>query len=159
MAADTQDDWERLCGGLELPSLAGDARFRERVGRRQNDEALANVLAGIFGGRTASEWLARLRGAGVPCAEVTEGYNIGYFEDEHIAANGMFREYEHRVYGRMRYAADGLRFGDTRAVLGRRTPLLGEHNDEALAALGYGAAEIAGLYESGVLTIEEPPEG
>ena len=117
------------------------------------------MLAGIFGQRAASEWLARLRGAGVPCAEVTEGYNIGYFEDAHIAANGMVAEYEHRVYGRMRYAADGVKFGDTRAVAGRQTPLLGEHNAEALAALGYGAAEIAGLYESGVLTIEEPPKG
>ncbi len=159
LAADTQDDWERLCVGLELPSLASDARFRERVGRRQNDEALANVLAGIFGRRAASEWLARLRGAGVPCAEVTEGYNIGYFEDGHIAANGMVAEYEHQVYGKMRYAAEGLKFGDTRAISGRQTPLLGEHNDEALAALGYSAAEIAGLYESGVLTIEEPPKG
>ena len=73
-----------------------------------------------------------------------------------MIASGMVVEHSHAVYGKMHYHANGIRFGETRAINGRQTPLLGEHNREKLAELGYECTEIDELYEKGVLTTEEP---
>ena len=63
-----------------------------------------------------------------------------------------------RCTARCTTSDNGIIFGETRPVRGRQTPLLGEHNREKLAALGYSSAEIDGFYASGVLTTEEPAE-
>ena len=158
LIAETQADWERLCDAIGRNDLAADARFASQSKRAQNDDALAGLLADAFSRRAASEWVGTLRAAGVQCADVTENYNVGYFQDPHTAAEGTFVEHQHPVYGRMRYCAEGLKFGETHRIAGRPTPLLGEHNREALGALGYGAQEIADLYERGVLTTETPTQ-
>lgn len=156
LIAETQADWERLCDAMGRGDLAADARFARESDRAQNDGALADLLTDMFGRRAASEWLGTLRAAGVSCAEVTENYNVGYFQDPHTAAGGTFVEHQHPVYGGMRYCAEGIRFGETHRIAGKPTPLLGEHNREALGALGYRAQEIADMYERGVLTTETP---
>ena len=73
-----------------------------------------------------------------------------------LKTRGLLCEAQKQLVGRMRYCAEGLKFGETHRIAGRPTPLLGEHNRDALGALGYGAQEIADLYERGVLTTETP---
>ena len=159
LIAETQNEWGSLCGVIGNSELADDERFASPAGRAKNDDALWDLLTDAFAQGAAAEWVRKMRDAGVRCADVTEQYNIGYFQDEHILASGMFVELSHEVYGKMRYLANSIKFGETRAVDSRQTPLLGEHNREKLAALGYSSSEIATLYEDGVLTTEEPSIG
>ena len=156
LIAESQDEWESLCTAMGRSDLLEDARFTSVAKRAEHDDALWELLTDAFALETADEWIRRLREAGVRCADVTEQYNVGYFEDAHVIASGMVVEHSHAVYGKMHYHANGIRFGETRAVNGKQTPLLGEHNREKLAELGYECAEIDELYEKGVLTTEAP---
>ena len=158
LIAESQGEWESLCSVLGRHDLEKDERFVTAAKRAENEDALWDLLTDALGQGTAKEWIARLREAGVRCADVTEQYNVGYFEDEHVMAAGMFVEHEHATYGKMHYCANCIVFGETQGISGRQTPLLGEHNREKLLALGYSASEIDELYEKGVLTTEEPPE-
>ncbi|MCY4578348.1 MAG: CoA transferase [Chloroflexi bacterium] len=157
LIAESQQEWENLCAAMERDDLLEDARFATASRRVENDEVLWGLLAESFEGETASDCVRRLREAGVRCADVTEQYNVGYFEDKHILATGMIVEHEHATYGKMHYCANCISFGETRAIDSRPTPLLGEHNREKLASLGYSPVEIDELYEKGVLTTEDPP--
>jgi len=156
LIAESQDEWEGMCAAMGRSDLLEDARFISATKRAENDDALWELLTDAFALKTANEWIRRLREAGVRCADVTEQYNVGYFEDEHVMASGMVVEHSHAVYGEMHYLANGIRFGETRTIDGRQTPLLGEHNREKLAELGYECLEIDELYEKGVLTTESP---
>ena len=156
LIAESQDEWESMCVAMGRSDLLEDARFTSATTRAENDDALWEILTDAFAPEPANEWVRRLREAGVRCADVTEQYNVGYFEDEHVIASGMVVEHSHAVYGKMHYHANGIKFGETRAINGRQTPLLGEHNREKLAELGYERAEIDELYEKGVLTTEAP---
>lgn len=156
LIAEAQCDWERLCGAISRSDLRDDARFATPAERAQHDSDLWDALTDEFSRRPASEWLPLLKDAGVPCADVTENYAVGYFADTHTMASGMVVEHQHAVYGKMHYYANGIKFGDTHPITGRQTPLLGEHNREVLAALSYTSAEIDDLYAQGVLTTEQP---
>ena len=156
LIAESQDEWEGMCAAMGRSDLLEDARFISATKRAENDDALWELLTDAFALKTANEWINQLREAGVRCADVTEQYNVGYFEDEHVTLSGMVVEHSHAVYGKMHYHANGIVFGETRAIDGRQTPLLGEHNREKLAELGYACLEIDELYEKGVLTTESP---
>ena len=158
LIADSQSEWESLCSVIDCLDLMEDDRFASSTARAQNDEALWELLTEVFAQGTAKEWIHRLRTEGVRCADVTEQYNVGYFEDAHVMASGMIAEHEHATYGKMHYCANGIKFGETRHIRGRQTPLLGEHNREKLLSLGYSSHEIDELYAKGVLTTEEPSE-
>ena len=156
LIAESQDEWESMCAAMGRSDLLEDARFVSATKRVENGDALWELLTDAFALKTANDWIPQLREVGVRCADVTEQYNVGYFEDEHMIANGMVVEHSHAVYGKMHYHANGIVFGETRPIDGRQTPLLGEHNREKLAELGYECLEIDGLYEKGVLTTESP---
>ncbi len=158
LIAESQEEWEGVCAVIEQSDLPDDDRFATASKREENDDTLWDLLTDEFAQKPASEWIARLRAAGVRCADVTEQYNVGFFEDEQVLANGMLVEHQHATYGKMHYCANCVTFGETRAINGKPTPLLGEHNREKLAALGYSVADIDDLYEKGVLTTEEPPQ-
>ena len=157
LIAESQQEWKNLCAVMDREDILEDARFATASKRVEHDEVLWELLTEAFAQETASDCVRRLREAGVRCADVTEQYNVGYFEDEHVLATGMTVEHEHATYGKMHYCANCISFGETRAINSKPTPLLGEHNREKLASLGYSPVEIDELYEKGVLTTEDPP--
>ena len=157
LIAESQSEWESLCRVAGRSQWLDDKRFASSTGRAQNDETLWKLLNEVFAQGTAKEWTRRLRKEGVRCADVAEQYNVDYFEDAQVLANDMIAEHEHATYGKMHYCANGIKFGETRSIKGRQTPLLGEHNREKLASLGYSSHDIDELYGKGVLTTEEPP--
>jgi CoA:oxalate CoA-transferase len=60
----------RLCRALNLSELAADARFRTNRDRMQTVDALQEALEQCLRKRTASEWIAVLEEAGVPCSPI-----------------------------------------------------------------------------------------
>jgi crotonobetainyl-CoA:carnitine CoA-transferase CaiB-like acyl-CoA transferase len=157
LLAEDQPEWERLCRAIGRSNLLDDNRFASQAARLENDAALAAEVVEIFRERAMTEWLSLLKEAGVPCTEVMERYNIGYFDDPHMLQNGMVAEYRHPVFGRMKFSTSGVKFRDTEALAGRPTPLLGEHTREALLEVGYTEQEVTVLYQKGIAKAEEPP--
>ena len=96
LIAESQDEWESMCVAMGRSDLLEDARFTSATTRAENDDALWEILTDAFAPEPANEWVRRLREAGVRCADVTEQYNVGYFEDEHVIASGMVVEHQPR---------------------------------------------------------------
>ncbi|MCI0795620.1 MAG: CoA transferase [Chloroflexi bacterium] len=154
--AESQAEWKRLCSVICREGLLADRRFRCEDDRARNDVELALELSALFAEKTSAHLLASLRAANVLCAEVTERYNVEYFDEVNFIKQGMVEEHQHPRYGLMKFSSNGVSFSDTSPLEGRRTPLLGEHNREALAAVGYSDQEIDALYDADVLLTESP---
>jgi len=149
IACGAESLWERLCDVLEMPELRDDPRFhinRERVVRR---DELREEMERRLAAHRASEWLARLKAAGIPCGPI---YDIPQMlSDEHMAARGFVVEHPHPIAGMLRMLAPPLHLSETPTRCRRHAPLLGEHTDEVLGELGYLPGEIARLREEGAV--------
>jgi crotonobetainyl-CoA:carnitine CoA-transferase CaiB-like acyl-CoA transferase len=60
--------WQGLATAMERPDIFDDERFRDRSARIANQDALIDVLGGIFKQRPRTEWCDRLVAQDVPHA-------------------------------------------------------------------------------------------
>ena len=114
------------------------------------DGPLGETLASIFRQDPLATWLARLDGAGVPCAPVPSLQQI--LHDEHLEANALMTDCDHPQWGHIRQTGLLVKLSRTPGCLQRRAPLLGEHTQEVLAELGHTEEEVASLREIGIVT-------
>ncbi|MBK6980212.1 MAG: CoA transferase [Betaproteobacteria bacterium] len=73
IAAGNDKLWRSVCDVVGAPQWPADSRFATTTLRAENQTALKDLLEARFAGANASEWLARFRAAGVPCAPIN-GY-------------------------------------------------------------------------------------
>lgn len=151
----TPDDpsgWERLTSVAGLGASLHDEQFATVAARASHQEELAAALEAAFGAGNRDAWLAALEAAGVACAPVIVDYASRFFTDEQALANGYFVWGMHPASGLVQQVGNYLDFSATPTDQeGRPYPTLGQHTDELLAELGYGAGEIAALRASGAV--------
>ena len=143
--------YQALCQALDLPEAATDPRFGTFQSRIDNAADLGELIGGVFGTRPLEEWLPKLKQAGVPAeAVVTRDQTL---QDLQTLANGMFWEQDHPHVGKVKMVTPpfSLSSHPSEERPCRPVPLLGEHTDETLAELGYGAHDIARLHDTGVV--------
>jgi crotonobetainyl-CoA:carnitine CoA-transferase CaiB-like acyl-CoA transferase len=75
--------------------------------------------------------------------------------DPQVAARNMIIEQDHPVLGKVKLANLPFRFSDCDATPRSAAPLLGQHNRDIAAGLGYMPADIEAMVEDGVLYAEE----
>jgi crotonobetainyl-CoA:carnitine CoA-transferase CaiB-like acyl-CoA transferase len=153
--AETSAERLALCRALDCADVE-QINTASAAGRHPAEAPLAQALAQRFAGLSLAESLAHVQKAGIPCAPAVEGHSELFLDDPHAAANDMVVMHQHPVIGRQQLARHYVRFGNTQAVPGRPTPLLGEHTREILQEVGYTAQGIAELYTKGVVRTEEP---
>lgn len=114
----------------------------------------ADALAQRFAALDQTDAVRRLKSAGVPCAPVVGGDSDIFLDDPHASANRMVLAYNHPVVGHMLVAGHYMQFGNTPAVSGQPTPLLGQHAKDILREVGYTEAAIGDLYGKAVVKTE-----
>jgi CoA:oxalate CoA-transferase len=142
--------WRKLCDALDRPDFAGDPRFADNASRVKNRSVLVPSLEQIFRTRTAADWLARLRAAGVPAAPVN---NVdGAFSEPPVKEREMIVEYDHPEVGKVRLPGNPIKMSNMPGTISRPAPMLGEHTDAVLKTLLHlSTNEIADLRESGAV--------
>jgi crotonobetainyl-CoA:carnitine CoA-transferase CaiB-like acyl-CoA transferase len=141
IAANRQEQFERLCHCVGRPDLVTDPRFADREHRLRHREELNQQLNEALGARTALAWEQALSDVGVPAARiltVAQTVELEQLAHRDFLADVPFPELSH-IEGA---SADGagarrLRLTGTGVLVNGRPlhpseapPLLGEHNAE-----------------------------
>ena len=151
LAVGNDDQWRRLCHALERPDLDEAAQFRTNADRVGHYDALRTALTDTLSTRPASDWVRRLRAAGVPCGSVRSIDEV--FADPQLLSREMLAMVEHPAIGPLRMAGLPTKLSGTPGSIRTPPPRLGEHTGRVLERdLGLSAGEIEQLRRGGVIT-------
>jgi crotonobetainyl-CoA:carnitine CoA-transferase CaiB-like acyl-CoA transferase len=149
LAATSNKNFQKFCGIIDREKMATDPRFASGALRGRNKQALNELIATALRTKTTREWFERMVEAGLPCGPV---YSIKEtFADPQVEALRIKRAVTHPRLGEIDLVAQPCEITGFDREIRTATPDLGEHNDEVLGSLGYGAEEIERLKAAGVI--------
>lgn len=150
IAVGSDKQWAQFCAVLGLgPEVRDDARFATNPARLKHRAVLMPLVEARLQAQPAAHWLPALQQVEIPCGPInTIPQSLA---DEHYVQRGNIVEQPHPHAGLIKTIANPLRLMDTPVTYQRPAPMLGEHTDEILAALGYAPAAIADLHAQQVV--------
>jgi len=143
IAAANDRFWGRLAPALGLSELANDPRFARNVDRVKHRVELEGILEKTIAGQPREPLLKALEEAGVPATPVNTVDQV--MTDPQTSARGMIDRVTHPVLGEIPVVSTRVKFSNMKLGVRTAAPVRGQHTDEVLASLGYGAEAIAGL--------------
>ena len=160
ISANKQEQFEALCHLLGRPELATDPRFALREDRKAHREDLKYELEAELKQQPSSHWSEVLAAAGIPGGPVMDVASA--LNSEQITERGLVSTVQIEALEGVTDAAigpagsvrllgapvhvDGAAVGPT-----TRPPLLGEHTDDVLGALGYSPEDIESFRSKGII--------
>ena len=150
VAASGDNLWRRFCEAAGARDLLEDPDFATVASRARNRPALIAHLNEIMRRHPSAYWVELLSKAGVPCGPINTIDQT--FADPQVQHLGIAKPISHPKLGPQRVVGQPIhmsRYSQPDEL--RPTPEQGEHTDEVLRELGYDAAAIAGLHESGII--------
>lgn len=133
LAAGNDKLWASVCQVIGREDLRADPRFLRTSDRAANQDTLRGILNDLFRARPASEWLQRLRTAGVPCAPINDyAQALG---DVQVEAMGWVQEITLPSGAVTKTFANPVRFNGRTAAIAAGPPALGQHTDEIVEEL------------------------
>ena len=141
--------WERLCKAIGRPDLLADPRFKTNDDRVAHRAECVGTLSEIFRARPMADWVDMISQAGVPCGPINRVSDV--VNDPQVLARDMIAEVPHPRVPELRMPNSPLKLTETPPSIRRPPPLLGQHNQEVLAEIGYSPQQIAELRQKGVL--------
>ena len=142
--------WKLFCASVcAKPEWLTDPRFEMASIRLKNIDALEREIEIVFGVETTAHWVEKLDAAGIPGGPV-----YGYDEilrDPHIAARNMVVDIDHPKIGPMKTLGLPIKSTGELTAIRKPAPWLGQHSDDVLRSIGYGADEIDALHRDAVI--------
>ena len=140
------ENWKDAMTALGFQDRIKAAGFENLGVIIDNDDKRNELLAlldDLFATGTRDVWVAKLRGADIVSAPINTMLEAS--NDPDVLANGYVTEIDYPKHGkRLKVHGTPWQFSETPAKPGI-APELGNHNDAALAELGYSPAEVADL--------------
>jgi crotonobetainyl-CoA:carnitine CoA-transferase CaiB-like acyl-CoA transferase len=150
IAVGSEKLWATFCTVIERLDLANHADFATNPLRVVNRRALESVLAAIFKQRPMTEWVERLRAAGIPCSPVLNFEEV--VAQPQTEVRDMFPVLDHPVAGPQRITGTPIKLSETPGVPSHVAPRLGEQSVEVLTELlSLDQETVTGLLASGVI--------
>ena len=135
--------WERFCKAVGLEKVMNDPRFATNAKRVENREEIVKIIGDLITAKNGEEWLKILTDAGVPCGPI---YTIDkIFADPQVLHRQMLQELNHPTAGKIKVAGIPVKLSDTPGEVKSAPPVLGQHTEEILTALGYSDKDVTNL--------------
>lgn len=142
--------FHRWAGLVGKPEWIDDPRFHDDRERGRNWETVNAAMDAWCAGRTRAEALQALEAARIPACPVNSLQDA--LDDPQVAALGLISHVDYPGLPRPApIVAPPFHFSGMALQTAGRAPLLGEHTDAILAAIGYGPEEIEALRDRKVV--------
>lgn len=139
--------WAKLVGREDL---INDPRCADDITRANNHQLITETMNSWASKRTTEEAMRELEEARVPCGKVYELSEV--FDDPQVQARELVKFVEYPGSAKpVPVPNTPVQLSKTAGEVRRRAPMLGEHTDEVLGELRFGASEIAAFREAGVI--------
>ncbi len=142
-------EWLKLAALID-PALAGDERFLTLEARKQNEDALEEIVSAWTAGKDRWEvtWLLQAQRVAAFPSFTTEDI----VRDPHLNSRGFIERLDHPEVGRRAHVGIPWRHDQRPSGVRAPAPCLGADTDTLLSeVLGYDAARIKKLRDGGVL--------
>ena len=142
--------WAILCNAMNRPELIDDPKFATNSLRVQNKAELNEIVEGWTRTMATDEIINLLLPMGFAVAPVLTLDQV--VNDPQIGGvRNMFVEVEHPIAGKIKITNDAVKLSETPLYVRNASPLLGEHNEEVYAELGYSKQDLQSLREQEVI--------
>ncbi|NVK62402.1 MAG: CoA transferase [Rhodobacteraceae bacterium] len=136
LAVGNDGQFRKFCEVIGLPALADDPAYATNAARVENLDALEALLIEALAARTITEWCDAFAAAGVPSGPINTVDRV--FEEPQVQHRRMLRDIPHPLSGTVKQVVSPLNFRNAPLSFDKAPPLLGQHTQEVLEALGLG---------------------
>ena len=140
--------WAPICKAIGKEEWIDDPAYMTASARQDKIFAIFGTIEEWLKDKTKFEAVDILRKFDIPCSPVLSMKEIA--NDPSLRASGTIAEVEHKERGTYLTVGSPIKFSDMKVDI-KGSPLLGEHTDEVLEALGYSSQQIAALHEQQVV--------
>ena len=140
--------WERFCATLGAPEWLTDDRFKDKLGRGINRDVLNAAINERLAHQDRDHWIERFNKDGVACGHIND--MSGVFAEPQVQHLGIVQDVVSARLGPQRHVGQPVVLERTPSTLARAAPLRGEHTEEVLGELGFGADVVAQMKARGV---------
>src|ERR1700694_51450 len=139
---------ERFFETLGAPEWITDERFRDKSRRSVNRDALNAAINQQLAREDCAYWIERFNAGGVACGHINNLQEV--FEEPQIEHLHMVQDVVSEHHGAQRLGAQPMHLERTPSRIARAAPRRGEHTEEILGELGFGADDLARMKSKGI---------
>ncbi|MFD0140664.1 formyl-CoA transferase [Streptomyces sp. NPDC002387] len=143
-----EQNWKRTAEAIGRPEWAEDPDYSTAKARQSRIFEIFEEIEKWLADKTKYEAVDILRKWEVPCAPVMSMKELA--EDEALRRSGTVVEVEQKGRGTYLTVGSPIKFSGFKPDI-KGAPLLGEHTDDVLGALGYDAGAIAAMRENQIV--------
>jgi benzylsuccinate CoA-transferase BbsF subunit len=150
VAVRTDDEWRKMCAVMGKTELASAPRFATLAARKENEDALEEIVTAWTQEHLAEEATLKLQQAGIPSYPSLDGRDM--IANPQAEARGFFVELPHPEVGVRRHLGIPWKMSHTPCEIRRPAPCMGEATDYVLEKIiGLSREEVASLRDKNVL--------
>ena len=141
--------WKRFAEAIDKKQWLQMEEFKDAKSRLKNRDYLNQLIEEVTITKTSNEWVEMLEKVGVPCGPINSIDKV--FDDPQVKHLGIAQEIETIPFGETKLVGQPFNLSRSSSSMKRRPPEKGEHNEDVLGDLGFGAEELDALKEKNII--------